>query len=120
MSGDADGKFGKHMANKATRRLVKADMMDEGVVGKPPAVKSKKNFLIEEREYIHRGCMDWDIYARKGHKAPFWTEWRKHKAYEKRNARDRALEQIVKQYKHENHKYSYMSERENRPFDLKK
>lgn len=118
MSGDADGKFGKKMANKATRRIVKADI-EEGVVGKP-SVKQKKLFIIEERRYVYPRTWSWDMYADKSKKVPHWTEWTKHKAYAKRNARDNGLDRAIRENKDRNNLVASFGEKEFRAVDLKK
>ena len=118
MSGDADGKFGKRIANKATRRIVKADI-EEGVVGKPP-VKQKKLFIIEERRYVYPRTFGWDMYADKGKKSPHWSEWTKRKAYVKRNARDNALDRVIRENEKDDSVRSSFGEKEFRAVDLKK
>lgn len=118
MSGDGDGKFGKRLANKATRRIVKSDI-EEGVVGKP-SVKQKKLFIIEERRYVYPRTFGWDLYADKEKKFPHWSEWTKHKAYNKRNTRDNALDRIIRDNKKDDIVRSDFGEKEFRAVDLKK
>jgi hypothetical protein len=119
MGRDASNKYEKHWANKRVRKIANDLSMETGVVGKP-AVKQKKLFIIEEREYIDRNSMWWSMYAKRGQRTPFWTDWKKHKAYSKISARNRALEQVIRLHKIEQTKYSYKSDKEFRAVDLKK
>jgi hypothetical protein len=119
MGRDASNKYEKHWANKRVRKIANDLSIEDGVVGKP-SVKQKKLFIIEERRYVYPRTFGWDMYADKEKKVPHWSEWTKRKAYVKRNARDNALDRIIRENEKDDNVRSSFGEKEFRAIDLKK